>query len=283
MARQNLVQVTTSQQIPNQVYEDLLKSAQKSVKIKVGTVPIDAAQDAFLEFCEYIGQARVFLDVDNDEYFIRLKNYDSAANDGRKEYLSVNIWVKTVAKTKALDFMRKKANVLGSHVSIDTENDLGNSGQHLLDINTNDDFMSSESAEGQEAVQIGQVMSDVDELITSLDYDPQLYDYIIVGFDDCLALSYESFKKKKPSKSVKVVNEEDEEKKQALMAEYLYIFTRAKFTEEESVSHNALCEELGLIMVDSVAGNFKAKFMGLVSICLKSKLTNYITADSIKV
>lgn len=279
MVGQNLVQIRTAQQIPNGIFKELLKSAQNSVSIRVGTVPIDAAQDAVFEFYEQIGHERVFLDNSTGEYLILRKSYNRETDDEGQKYSSLSKWIKRVARNKALDYTRKKVNEPGSHISIDNTNDFGNSGQHLLDFATNDNDSKGAILDGQAEIKIGQAMSDLDEIIADLDHDPNLYDYIIDGFHDCLMLSHESYQQKKPSKSVKVVNAKDEAKKQILVAEYLYIFTKCKFTDEESLSHTALCEALGLIMVDSVAGNFKAQFMGLVSNCLKSKLANYITED----
>ena len=150
--------------------------------------------------------------------------------------------------------------------AIEYENSSGNSGQYLMD-----------NAVSNDVDEVNGLASDLDDWVAALDLDPKFHDVIITGFHDCLDCACEAYKQRKPSKSVHVVNTEDETRKQLLVAEYLYIFTKRKFSDEKALSHVVLCQELGLIMADGVAGNFKAQFMGSVSDCLKSKLAIYTT------
>jgi len=265
MAEKNLIPITSCEQIPNKVYEELLELAKRSVKIRTGTYPVDAAQDAVLKFIKYIKSGRIIFDGAKGEYLVRSTN------------APVKHWIRTVANSRAIEYIRKKIDEPGRQISIEDKNDSGSSGQYLMDDAVNDEAPNTLYVVDGEASKINDMVSDLDDLIANLDYDPKLYEIITTGFHDCLDCACEAYKQRKPSKSVHVVNTEDEPRKQLLVAEYLYIFTKRKFSDEETLSHVVLCQELGLIMEDGVAGNFKTQFMVSVSDCLKSKLAIYTT------
>lgn len=262
MAEKNLIPITSCEQIPNKVYEELLNQAEKSVRNRNGTYPADAAQDAVLEFIKYIEFGKVSLDEAKNEYLVHRESYD----EEDRSCAPVNYWIKRVANNNAIEYIRKKVDKPGIHISIEYENSSGNSGQYLMD-----------NAVSNDVDEVNGLASDLDDWVAALDLDPKFHDVIITGFHDCLDCACEAYKQRKPSKSVHVVNTEDETRKQLLVAEYLYIFTKRKFSDEKALSHVVLCQELGLIMADGVAGNFKAQFMGSVSDCLKSKLAIYTT------